>query len=87
MCVWGNNTHIKSAQQLQYKYIMDASGLTLDSLDENIQSFKLKKPDGPQKLMACFPISVDTVLYVEEGVLLQAAYVRKAMCQEKQVIY
>lgn len=65
---------------------MSASDLDLDSIDESIQSFKLKKANGQKKLMACFPISGDTVLYVEDGVLQQAAHIRNAMRFEKQII-
>ena len=65
---------------------MSTSDLDLDSIDESIQSFKLKKANGQNKLMACFPISGDTVLYIEDGVLQQAAHIRNAMRHEKQII-
>ena len=65
---------------------MSATDLDLDNLDKSIQSFKLKKQNGHKKLMVCFPISGDTVLFVEDGVLQQAAHIRNAMRFEKQII-
>ena len=60
LCRFDTQTHIESRlrpSNTNTVPIMSASDLDLDSIDESIQSFKLKKANGQKKLMACFPIS------------------------------